>query len=147
MTADEINAMPAGRELDAMVAERVMGWERVDPPPVELARANAAGDEVRRGDWWRPPNHPAPHAVLGVPPYSTDMNDAWQVVHRMRSLGLGMWMDATAPDLGIGVDFDGIKGAGETEQLAICRAALLVTLANEKPRPTPTGAIPTVDTE
>ena len=53
MTA--IDEMPAGRELDALVAEKVMGWD----------------------------HYPSKHEI--VPAYSTDIAAAWEVVEKMRS--------------------------------------------------------------
>jgi hypothetical protein len=58
--------MNAGRELDALVAEKVMGWKvRPDRYPVD-----ATGQSQFR-----------------VPEYSTDIAAAWRVVEQMRQVG------------------------------------------------------------
>src|SRR5437763_10661229 len=57
-----------GRELDALVAERVMGWavERntVDSEPIVMFS--------KPGEYYGP-----------VPPYSTDIAAAWEVVEKL----------------------------------------------------------------
>lgn len=62
--------MKAGRELDALVAEKVMGWQDITDehwgvPP------GAMGDS-----WAASPFEPAP-------PYSTDITAAWQIMDYM----------------------------------------------------------------
>lgn len=64
--------LQAGRELDILVAEKVMGWERLD-------MANGATRLV-------PPNHIAEPAEA-VPHYSTTQSDALKVANRMSELG------------------------------------------------------------
>lgn len=62
--------MKPGSELDALVAEKVMGLERVMTP--------GFGMEVG----WRPI-----HSNLGASPlksYSTDISAAWEVVEKMK---------------------------------------------------------------
>ena len=95
----------AGRELDALVAERVMGWEW-------LERATGNGNNTRKAlfaplssDWvrfnfdpakWSPakPNterfadwnqccESRQRSTRGVPRYSTDIAAAWQVVEHL----------------------------------------------------------------
>lgn len=63
--------MDAGRELDALVAEKVMGWE-VDRSANRLIWLFVAPNG-KRGD------------ITICPPYSTDIAAAWQVVERMNS--------------------------------------------------------------
>lgn len=58
MTRDEILAMPAGREMDALITEKVM-----------------SGHVKRRSDG-------TPHYLTWTP-YSTDMGAAWEVVEKM----------------------------------------------------------------
>ena len=137
MNRDEILKMEAGRELDALVAEYVMGDElaRQVGAPEYATRDMAmdAGDMSLEGmqigdfDWEQ----------IEPYPYSTDIAAAWDVVEMMRNKviykypvcpniiyhhtdGLwhceyfsGDWMrNATAP----------------TAPLAICRAALLAVM-------------------
>lgn len=70
-----ISAMPAGRALDGIVAERVLGWTK-------LATRLVRGVDV-----------PDQYMLFGVPPdcrreqlvpwLSTDMEDAWAMVTRL----------------------------------------------------------------
>ncbi len=99
----DIDALPAGLEMDALIAERVMGWK-----------------SYKKGDVLH----------LGIPPYSTDdaaALEVWKIIstrgarpmdaitrfrdgpYRVGGLSrLEFWEEATAPTLA----------------LAICRAAL-----------------------
>lgn len=70
--------MKAGRELDARVAEKVMGWTNIRP----------ADDKMRdpsTQEWWEDVWGDAPAADGNphcIPHYSTDIGAAWQVVTR-----------------------------------------------------------------
>ena len=55
----DIDKMEACRELDALVAERVMGWLKHER-----------------------------YGLISVPPYSTDISAAWQMEDRIAELGL-----------------------------------------------------------
>lgn len=61
--------MTAGRELDALVAEKVMGHRIFQPPPLTLDQA-----------WEVRPNNTEGRPLL---PYSTDIIAAWQVVAKL----------------------------------------------------------------
>lgn len=68
MTRDEILAMPAGREMDALVAEHVMGLLNV---------------HKYNGEWIHTRN---PIPFVGAPIveyYSTDIAAAWEVVDKI----------------------------------------------------------------
>jgi hypothetical protein len=75
--------LEAGRELDALVAEKIFGWQR---RPFEC---NAEQRVVVPPDW----TDFSVDYWLGrdiyehVPAYSTDIAAAWQVVERLRDLG------------------------------------------------------------
>lgn len=84
---------PAGRDLDALVAERVMGW----PPPVYIT--DEGRDPARPFYAWKECHLPhaedwdcehawtcGRHEFYPAPPYSTDIAAAWQVVERMQRL-------------------------------------------------------------
>lgn len=106
LTVEAIESMPAGREMDRLVAETVMGqvWD--------------GGNPIKNydGRWPWPP------------PYSTDIAAAWEVAEWLRkwygqfSLVAGLqWHcmhEEMKPDW----------GSGETMPLAVCRAALLTVL-------------------
>ena len=72
------DALPAGRELDALVAEKVMGWTGVAKQPI----ANAMGQRVM-DDFVGLPVPGAPQPVL-VPRYSTMIQEAWKVADKLR---------------------------------------------------------------
>jgi len=134
MTA--IDEMPAGRELDALVAEKVMGW-----------RITAWND----GEPWGnrevfPPFEPIngipadcdciSHSEAGEPPhYSTDIAAAWEVVEKMNvDYDVMVRQQRFKPDVWecyivrngpFGpYDRDFWEGRADTAPLAICRATL-----------------------
>lgn len=68
MTREEIMAMPAGRELDALVAEKVIGWRRI-----ELHET-----------WRSPSGETTPH----FPAYSTDIAAAYEMERAISEKGI-----------------------------------------------------------
>lgn len=121
-----VRDVDAGRELDAMVAERVMGL-RV----------------VSRAPYWSY-QHPTLLIQLGIPRYSEDMDSAWLVVEHMIAKEVGEFRLIHRQTFGPGPQF--LAGfhpspcaepspwwLGETGPLAICRAALATA-------PSPTAA-------
>lgn len=74
--------MKAGRELDALVAEHVMGWYWLAETP-ELPRALVSTDESETRAYY-------PHTGQGAPPYSTSISDAWMVVEKLRADGFSV---------------------------------------------------------
>lgn len=123
LTREAVREMLAGREMDALIAERVMGWR--------LKRQEPAADDVwyeREGvtisiHEWKP---------------STEISDAWKVIeHRrsqdwwqeIRSAGgrTGNWIvctdNAEDPEASRLTIWE-----SPTAPLAICRAALLSTI-------------------
>jgi len=138
-----MSQLEAGRELDALVAERVMGdiaWDYVIEGCSRCGRefATVADAEAHRAN----SRYLVGPIVLhsSVPAYSTDMNDAWRVVEKMREqqdvrfVNLQMtvysysrtyatfdskaWYDYTPETWA--------EGNGEyATPLAICRAALM----------------------
>lgn len=119
-----IDDMPAGRELDAFVAERVMGipiaWYTYTPNNVRLL--------VKKGfdgnEW------DAASVEADVPNYSSDIAAAWQVVEKLDLLREyiltknedGKYIICLFGSVGDWSDY--YKGASESVSLAICRAAL-----------------------
>ena len=73
--------LPAGRELDALVAQAVLGWKDVQRP--------AGGDY--RG---KRPDKAGRLRAAKVPRYSTDPRDAAAIEARMKELGLAKKYDA-----------------------------------------------------
>jgi hypothetical protein len=78
MTRDEILNMPAGREMDALVAEKVMGWK-----DVIMGRDDYGGEPVPREYNPRPEYQDEYVIFKHVLNYSTDIAAAWQVVEKV----------------------------------------------------------------
>jgi hypothetical protein len=136
-------ALPAGHELDLLVAERVMGWTWVETRVAgtnERARVFAApGATTDDGTWTRADvrrNRNAPNAR-----YSTDIAAAWKVVGEMERRGFHARLktpfdpksDKVAVEHHAGFTPHGMtgwnglpdhRGFADTMPLAICRAAL-----------------------
>lgn len=126
----DVDSMPAGRDLDEMIALGVFGWEREGWHPSHPERGTmlvpgftdpmrnwcAQWDEHGRPDW--------------LPKYSDDIALAWDVVMRLRDRGWTIWVGPSA-DNGPGWDVQAKKKTNfherttaETVPLAICRAAV-----------------------
>ena len=144
MTQDEILAMEAGRGIDALIAEKVMGWRMVnhaDWPEGTLIR-----DYHHRIEWYAPGMKEEPGALGAglescmVPRYSTDIAAAWDVVYKMIAMGHSISI-ADNDGRYWGVDFyrmrdeaafDALSTANAlSPELAICRAALLAVMETE----------------
>lgn len=142
MTLAEALALPAGPELDRIVAERVMGWRwrrsnvtgrralyPADGPWPEWMTESASGAEEECRDHW----------AASLPPYSTDVAAAWMVVERVEPGLSHIGVTAPgwevviyrAPDGGEPVE---IVESGPTAPLAICRAALAACWGEETTR-------------
>lgn len=138
MNRDEILTMPAGWELNALVAERVFGrsWAVHGGRYVWRDRESAGAAYS--------PYEP-------MPAFSTDLAAAFQVVEAMRGRevrsGYGdccRHFGLDTPDISDespwcagwhdyagGERIDSVEARAETAPLAICRAALLATLLPE----------------
>jgi hypothetical protein len=145
-----VSALEAGRELDALIAERVMRWSDVGEKPMY---ALDGGDTlngpparlVQEGTAWRGTRPDGSEGFL--PAYSSDIAAAWLVVEK---LGMSVvcsedgWYALKPEDIEhstlrgtafptivlVGKEFAYPEPA-DTAPLAICRAALL---AVEAPR-------------
>lgn len=129
LTRDEILNMPAGREMDALIAERVMGHE-----------VNRQAQLFAHGLYYADMSE----GIVRLQDYSTNMGAAWDVVEKLengdeilqiglrRSRAVNQWncwligkMDqypcAPASDV-----------YEDTAPLAICRAALLATMQDRE---------------
>lgn len=131
----------AGREMDAAVAERVMGWRLID----RVAAGWGNGPPV--WDTGADPDDPASSPTFQCFEPSTDVEHAWMVVEAMRAKGwhpLVNWLGRdrkcwhcyfeheSSPLLIVDTEGnrwndDEIRGAhayADTMPLAVCRAAL-----------------------
>lgn len=116
-TRETTEVRTAGRELDALVAEKVMGWKR-------YGRRNS-------GTWTAPGGFNA--SAGSWPTYSTDIAAAWEVVEAMQKKA---WVTEVSADCFVDgrpagftahcwYDDDSRHYAtADTAPLAICRAAL-----------------------
>lgn len=118
--------MESGRELDLIVAERVMGWRGVGyPAPGRHPDGVYTGQELM--------GYPVgSHNWCEVPYYSTDTAAAWKIVENLNARGWRVEVFSTAR---VGVDVQISKWGGPhhegdyadsapTAPHAICLAAL-----------------------
>lgn len=115
--------MNAGRELDALVAEKVMGWSGIDKKWDYETNESFLGGKTP--DWDGRQFYEVPH-------YSTDIAAAWLVVEKLRTPNWEFQLDhtrfmiwhcrieTTAGEGSASSD----SSQGETAPLAICLAAL-----------------------
>lgn len=122
-----MSELPAGRELDALIAEKVMG---LCVRSAEQVGIRAHEEEYACDFYVNKPDASEPRwgHMLPLQPYSTDIRAAWEVFERVRHLSQesstrieheGDLWHATFSTL----DFLA-QASGETAPLAICRAAL-----------------------
>jgi hypothetical protein len=120
----ETTSFDEGRELDALIAERVMGWKRHPTKP------HPTDNRSIGGVLYCPPNAPYLSSLNVVPPYSTDIAAAWEVAEKM--VGDGHVFIVKGDGLRTG-DFsprwtvlcDNLpRTDDDSAPLAICRAAL-----------------------
>jgi len=123
----DIRNMPAGREMDALVAEHVMGFRREKTPPD--CNGEYGGEDILvppniDHDTWHYPPKGRISLTFFVPQYSTDIATAWAVLEKFRYYEIKSYphMNVIAEVLN---EKEWCKATGETAPLAICRAALL----------------------
>ncbi len=131
LTREMILAMPAGREMDALVAERAMKIKVRFIPPFAGWTANTL-------DYCYDQSIPEIGIMKHggpIPKFSTEIAAAWQVVEKLQAMGHWVVINTTC-DIGlydIEVRRNGRSSLAEVvifepAPLAICRAALLATL-------------------
>ena len=146
MNAEDIDKLEAGRELDALIAEKVMGWKWF------LDAANlGSGPQYRYLDepkqWWNPPrlewdgvskiaiaHRPTEYQP---PEYSSDIAAAWEVVEKLREMGFPVHIQCGQYHYGVVGYRDVLKDEwvwAKSAPLAICRAALKALSAQQKPQ-------------
>ncbi|MCI0665636.1 MAG: hypothetical protein L0220_31640 [Acidobacteria bacterium] len=147
MTREQIEQMPAGKELDALIAQHIFNARRIEPEQIEMITAIVYQFSGRwhQGDNWvetllirnRPIKNP--HTGLDfefIQPYdySSRIDSAWVVVGEMKLLGFRLHLqDRGKSHLAEFRDKyeRGPFAKGDTPMLAICRAALIGAL-NER---------------
>lgn len=113
-----VETIPAGAEMDMLVAEKVMGWRDCG-----IDVSAPAGIHAWKG---RPPGS---EEWKLLPAFSTYIASAWQVVEKLGPLFLalhrmGVPGNAQAYKVELGDHEDHSEVSGPTAPLAICRAAL-----------------------
>ena len=135
--------MKAGRELDALVAEKVMGWDGChsihycEDTWYNYCKnpgcyATGADEDEMIGSW--DGGEPPIPGCKGYPPYSTSIAEAWLVVEKFDTWEVHRWYDPKYKR------YDGDfyvscyltkhdpemfgEATADTAPLAICRAAL-----------------------
>lgn len=135
--------LPAGPELDALIAERVLGW--VYHPQDADTRRRADGTwrmgPPPYGGFWLVPPHPSLELEWEVAPCSTNPAAAWLVVEAMEARGwvpclkrnierveweATFWATPENPAMPRAVRIQ-----ADTAPLAICRAALAALEATQ----------------
>jgi hypothetical protein len=118
LTRAQIARLPAGPELDRLVAERVMGWT--------LAPDKSSSGKVMPWNAWYAEDGTRICAEEGVYDlhYSRDMSLAWEVVKRMWNAGHDFEISGRTGSAW--ADFGGLGSFGTFTDipLLICRAAL-----------------------
>ena len=132
MNRDEILNMPAGREMDTLVAEKIMGWERGNISA--LPQGDIPVWHTGEGKGWKT------HQSINWSP-STVINSAWEVVEKILekpcsiNVQTEFHSDGNHSSCFIHPYPRGttnlIMGHGSTAPLAICRAALLAVMDTE----------------
>lgn len=120
MTKDEILNMPAGKDMDRLIAEKVMGWY---VSPDGLVDPTHKPGDVFLGD------------VCSEYPFSKGIAEAWLVVKFLKSNFWSTeiicwdfserWAVTCEYRTGHGEPRKTLYADAETPMLAICRAALL----------------------
>lgn len=144
MTRDEILNMKAGREMDALVAEQVMGWTNCQK--CEFATWLSSDKSIiASGEQWR--GNPLPLDIAQevsdkfnprwetIKNYSTDIFAAWKVVEKSAGFMVENRQVYKPDEWECEIAFEGTYiyfASANTAPLAICRAALLAKLENEE---------------
>lgn len=95
MTREEILAMETGRELDALIAERLFGWRRIKGPKFDYDGPCESGDVLipptivndDEAFQMMPPRGSIPFYYFVNRKWSTDISAAWEVVEKMKRNG------------------------------------------------------------
>jgi hypothetical protein len=123
--------MKAGRELDALVAEKVMGWQRITGPKTDYDGPCEYGDvlippTISEDEAFRmmPPKGAIPFYYFVNRNWSTNISDAWQVQEKSIACTMFRDTDGYEVDLVYKRSQGWIRGVAETAPLAICLAAL-----------------------
>jgi len=123
-----IMQLNAGREIDILVAEQVMGWE-IETDAVKLKRLNRYISRNAKNCWWRTPEG---GWYCDPPSYSSEIAAAWHVVEKMKSKGRSLFLIQRFDENKVAFDDESASSpdyiADKSLTGAICKAALMVPL-------------------
>lgn len=108
LTREQIFAMTAGREMDKLVAERVMGTSGI----FNVSEHWFFAESVKRS----------------LPSYSANISHAWEVVEKIQSDGWSWDMVMINVAHEVDVRFGKCRAASKNVPEAVCKAALLTTI-------------------
>jgi ABA sandwich protein len=137
LTREQVLGMPAGRELDALVAERVMGWrycKAIGTPEYDsiLYEPKEVAGHLESAVLPGPSAKPLFRYTMSY--YSTKLAAAWEVVNAAAYVTLTKSSDNDPPDWFCSVQWKNgpdAFAAADAAPLAVCRAALLAVLAEQ----------------
>ena len=125
ISVKEIIQLNAGRELDILVSEQLMGWQiETDESKLKGLKGFLSRDVEHK--WWRTPEG-AWHC--DPPSYSSDINAAWRVVEMMKNKGQVLFLSQSSGESRVAFDEarttspNYITERSTTE--GICKAALI----------------------
>ena len=131
----EIIQLNAGREMDILVSEQVMGWQiETDESKLKGLKGLLSRDGEHR--WWRTPEGAW---YCDPPSYSSDMTAAWQVVEVMKNKGQVLFLSQSSGESKVA--FDEARTASPnyiTERSTtegICKAALIAVRTGRVTQP------------
>lgn len=112
----KLDELKAGRELDALIAEKVMGWilgpERITRPD------GGSFDAPIHDDWEYKGYRP-----YSLPPYSTDIAAAWLVIEKLQKDHMMLsvsWSEGDHYNCEEGTDDDPTPQTGITFRRPVC---------------------------
>lgn len=125
-----MSELKAGRELDALVAEKVMGWRPMQGGvSMEIGEKGDLWEDGSR-KWYGKDGDPRPMRLLPSPKFSTDIASAWLVVEKTDPVFSWVLSRAQDGDYDVSMTFHATdyeivyEATADTAPLAICRAAL-----------------------
>jgi hypothetical protein len=146
MTIEEIRQMPAGAQIDWLIATEIFNARKPSPEQIEMIKVIA----FQFGNWSGEGDRFAETVLIAPLPhknhytgadfhfiqpyrYSTDIAAAWQIVEKMRADGYNGGLRWTSDGYEViaakPLDHESFTQAvADTAPLAICRAALIAKL-------------------
>ena len=131
MNREQILAMGQGRELDALVAENVMGWHTFSP--IDPDCDHSVGVNGYRRNFAFDPND---DKYKPFPLFSTDISAAWKVVEKIQESGCCVEVGGYTNEFSANItkpSENGVRWLAVCNRVssapeAICKAALIATL-------------------